>query len=385
MATPSPTRAKGKRWSLVVAVILIVPTAFLIPSVDRHLRGTAILTRLTDPAERGGITLYRQHPVTVSDWHIATSQGDIPANRYAPADLADPPVLVLLHGVQYLGIEEPRMIAFARAIAASGLEVVTPLLPKIARFEVSTDSIEIIGQTAKLLHERHGHPVCVVGMSFSGGLALVAAADRRYAGHIGCVVAVGAHDDMERVSRFFATGEAPRPDGSVLHRAPHEYGSLVLIASAPEDFFAPADVPAAKQVLDTLLRTERIDAARPEARTLSPAGMAIMERIFNRDREPFREQLLASITRRRETMRAVSPHDRLAQIHVPVILIHGSGDDIIPPTETEWLAEGLPPRYREEVLVTPLLSHVTVEKQVTSLDRIRVVHAMAEILDAAER
>ncbi len=373
------------RFKLALFGILVAATAVTVPTADRHLRAAGILSRLTDPAERGGFTVYRHHEVTASDWQIPTSEGLIPAHRYSPADIPGAPALVLLHGVQYLGIEEPRMISFAEAIAGSGIEVVTPLLAKIARFEVSPESIAIIGQTAKLLHNRHGHPVCIVGMSFSGGLALMAATDPRYAEHIGCVVAIGAHDDMERVSRFFATGEAPRPDGTVLHRAPHEYGSLILIASAPEDFFPAEDVPAARQALGTLLRTESIDAARPETKALSPAGMAIMERVFHRDRESFRRQLLASIERRRTEMQAVSPHTKLGQIRVPVILIHGTGDDIIPPSETEWIAQGLPQRYREEVLVTPLLSHVTVEKIVTSADRWKVVHAMAEILEQAER
>ena len=42
-------------------------------------------------------------------------------------------------------------------------------------------------------------------MSFAGGLSLLAAADPRFAEDVGFVVAVGAHHDLARVSRFFAT------------------------------------------------------------------------------------------------------------------------------------------------------------------------------------
>jgi pimeloyl-ACP methyl ester carboxylesterase len=374
-----------RRAKLTLFGVLLAALFAGAPTADRHARAAAILTRLTAPAANGGMAEYREHEVEVRSFAFNSGANYVPAKRYVPRGVDDPPVIILLHGVQFLGIEEPRMAAFARAIAAGGVEVVTPLLADIARFHVSPASIDVIGDTAKLLHAERKEPVGIVGMSFAGGLALVAATDPRYAEHIAFVAAIGAHHDMERTARFFATGEAPRPDGTVLHRAPHEYGSLVLIASVPEDFFPAADVPVAKQVLDTLIRAESIDAARPGAKALSPAAMAIMERIFNRDHAFFREQLLASIARRREEMQAVSPRGKLAQIRVPVILIHGAGDDIIPPPETEWLARELPAKYREQVLITPLLSHVDLETQVTAADRWKVVHAMAEILDEAER
>jgi pimeloyl-ACP methyl ester carboxylesterase len=376
---------RRRKTALAVAVVALGSLALVAPSADRHARAAGILTRLTTPNASGGFVDYREHEVEVRTFSFTSGGNHIPAKRYVPRGVERPPVVILLHGVQYLGIEEPRMAAFATAIAAGGVEVVTPLLPDIARFSVSPASIDIIGETAKLIHAERKKPVGIIGMSFSGGLALVAAADPRYSKHISFVAAVGAHHDMERTARFFATGEAPRPDGTVLRRAPHEYGALVLIAAAPEDFFPAKDVPAARRVLNTLLQTESIAAARPESKALSPAGIAIMEKIFDRDREAFREQLLASVAMRRAAMQAVSPRDKLGQIRVPVILIHGTGDDIIPPSETEWLAHEVPPQFLEERLITPLLSHVDVESRVTAADRAKVVHAMAEILEEAER
>jgi pimeloyl-ACP methyl ester carboxylesterase len=381
--------AKARKTLVIAAAAVLLPTVLLLPTADRYARATGVLTRLTSGEQASGLAAYRHHVVDMyADMTIPPPGDDslgVPAKRYVPRGVTKPPVVILLHGVQFLGIEEPRMIAFAKAIAASGVEVVTPLLPRIARFQVSALEVELIGSTARLLHQQRGKPAGVVGMSFSGGLALVAATDPRYAKHISFVAAVGAHHDMERTARFFATGEAPRPDGSTLRRTPHEYGALVLIASAPADFFPAQDVPAAARVLNTLLQTESIDAARPESKALSPAALVIMNRIFVRDRKYFRDALLASIARRQPEMQAVSPRGKLHLIRVPVVLIHGTGDDIIPPSETEWLAREVPPQYLEESLITPLLSHVDVNSRVTAADRAKVVHAMAEILQEAER
>jgi len=66
------------------------------------------------------------------------------------------------------------------------------------------ESIATLGAAAHELRGRsQGRRVGMMGMSFAGGLALVAAADPTYAEDIGFVVSVGGHDDLGRVLRFF--------------------------------------------------------------------------------------------------------------------------------------------------------------------------------------
>src|SRR5436853_264293 len=81
------------------------------------------------------------------------------------------------------------------------------------------------------------HPVGVLGLSFCGGLALMADADERYKPDIAFVVSVGGHDAMARVARFLASGKTARPDGSSVTMLPHEYGALVLVYSQVSRFF----------------------------------------------------------------------------------------------------------------------------------------------------
>ena len=71
---------------------------------------------------------------------------------------------------------------------------------------------------------------------------MLAASDPQYAPSIAWVASVGGYYDLAHVLRFFATGEAVRPDGSVEHLQPHEYGPLIVVYDEPQDFFAPQDV-----------------------------------------------------------------------------------------------------------------------------------------------
>ena len=64
---------------------------------------------------------------------------------------------------------------------------------------------------------------------------------------------------------------------------------------------------------------------------------------------------------------------------VPVYLLHGSADSVIPPSETEWAGlelEGAPHR----ALVSPLLEHVSVEGKAGLYDQFELVDFMSRLL-----
>jgi 2-oxoglutarate dehydrogenase E1 component len=86
-----------------------------------------------------------------------------------------------------------------------------------------------------------------MGMSFGGGIALLTAADPRFAERVSFVVAVGAHDDLPRVTRFFMTQEIKDPDGKVFPVKPHAYGAMVVVRSHVDRFFPPGDAAIAGQ------------------------------------------------------------------------------------------------------------------------------------------
>jgi pimeloyl-ACP methyl ester carboxylesterase len=110
----------------------------------------------------------------------------------------------------------------------------------------------------------------------------------------------------------------------------------------------------------------------------------MMQRVFAHDVSYFREKILASAEKHKAEYDQVSPHGKLAGITAPVLLLHGAGDDVIPPAETEWLAREIPARYRDEVLITPAISHVEMGEKPTTWDQFRVVHFLAKMIERAE-
>ena len=348
-----------------------------------YLRAAGLLLRIEDPEHSGRIGSIHTYPIEESLTEIRTPSSKIRARQYLPKGLANAPGMLVVHGVHHLGIDDPRLVAFARALSSSGIQVLTPELPSLTNYQVDERSIDIIGFTARDLAQTLHQKVGILGISFGGGLSLLAASNPRYERYIRFVVSVGAHDDLERVSQFFVANQIGRPDGTTLQMAAHEYGPLVLIYSHVQDFFPPAECATAHEALRLLL-WEKVDESKKQAAHLSPASRARMELLYSRHIDPLAEEMKQVIAQHRAEMTAVSPHGHLGSLHVPVLLLHGSADNVIPPTELLWLEQDVPTADMVSALVTPVLSHVSLEGKPTLADNLRLVRFMAKMLELVD-
>jgi dienelactone hydrolase len=362
-----------------IALALLVALLGLWHPVGAHLRAASFLLRFMDPDGHSLLADIHRHPIDEVAFDLPGSR----ARLYLPTDLARPPGMVLVHGVHFKGIDEPRLQRFARTVAASGIAVLTPELNELCDYRVEPASIDTIGAAAKALSAKVGTRVGVMGLSFAGGLSLLAAMDPRYESTIAFVVTIGAHDDLGRVLRFYASNEASRPDGTMMSLQAHPYGPVIVLYSHAEDFFAPADVVAARDALRAWLH-EDWGGARARATGLSTDGAEKMGRVFARDTAALTPLLRDEIARLEPAFAAVSPGSRLGALHVPAFLLHGAGDSVIPSTETEWLARDAPRAMLRDVLVSRAIEHVELESKTPLREELALVHFMSDVLDAAE-
>ena len=382
---PWQGRNPSHKVRLIAWLLLLVPVlvAVLYPIAQNYLRAASLLDRIANPQDTSWIANYDLHPVDVQDTSFDFRGKTIPARVYTPRGVGFAPGIVVVHGMHELGINEPRLVGFARSLAASGFFVMTPLVPGIADYRVQAQSADLIGTAAQSFAQQINVPrVGVLAISFSGGLALVAASEPEYAPSIAWVASVGGYYDLAHVLRFFADGDAVRPDGTVEHLAPHEYGPLIVVYDEPQDFFSAHDAPFARQALKLLLAGKGKDS---EALTkkMSPAGQQIMQEIYHKHRQALAPAILAEVEKRRDELAAASPAGRLRFVQCPVLLLHGSDDTIIPPTETSWLERDLPKENLVSALVSPAIGHVEVGSKVSLRDRLALVNWMAAMIRVA--
>ena len=387
MTQPSPAVTQKKsptRHKLLKILLLLLAIALLLlwPSAREHVRAMSLLARMSQ--QKNWIARLDQHPYEIQTLTFNSTTGLSRARLYFPTNIENPPAMVVVPGLHQLGINEPRLVNFAKSLAESGVEVLTPQVDALANYRVEPQSIDLIGTSAQFLSHRAGERVGVLGLSFAGGLSLMAAADPKYADDISFVAAVGAQDDVQRVEHYLVEGQTRLPDGRLLTTPPNEYGWLIVIYSHPEDFFAPADVEGARESLRLLLH-EDVKQANARATRLSPEGQRVMKEIFDGHRELFRDKLLADLDKHKAEAVAVSPHDHIQNLKAKVLLVHGEGDDVIPPSETEWLSRDIPKGDLQEALISRAISHVSLEEAPGWRDQVAVIHWIALMLKDADQ
>lgn len=314
----------------------------------------------------------RPQVVTTRDFDVPARHGAIHARLFVPAAPSGA-TIAIIPGVHGGGVDEPRMNALSRQFAANGLRVLIAPLPELRAYTIrprSTDDVEDVALW--LSAQRDLAPsgrIGLVGVSFAGGLALVAAGRPSLANKLVLVAAMGTHGDLPRAMRYLCTGVLP--DGTV--QPPHDYGSVVILLAGLHHFVPTDQIEPLRHAILTFLDASSYDQTDPaksaalfaDAERLGDALPApardVMRWVNERDVKTLGPKLLPYLEELGGAD-ALSP-ERSPATSVPVFLLHGAHDNVIPYTETPLVAAYLRAHGNTRVtsLLTPLISHANVE------------------------
>lgn len=370
-------------YSLLVAGLVV----FLLtgwPFIKDHLEAIAVLDQISGQPVPLIVGDAVAHSISTEELTLNIESGAIRSRMYLPEDKPNAPALIVLHGVHHLGIDEPRLEAFAAAMASSGIRVLTPELPDIKDYHVDSTSVKTIGESVQWFARKTGAPVGVMGLSFSGGLALVAAADPLYKPDFKFVFAVGSQDSMGRVAQYYRTNEDDLPNGTKELLPAHEYGPLVLEYEYVEDFVPPVDIAPIRAVLRAHLYE---DKAAEQAASLKLDDRQKKEALELMDATSTKTRTLIANANSKHAaeMAGLSPRGKLKTMTTPVYLLHGQADNIIPSAETLWMASELPSETLQAMLVSPVISHIDFEgARPGAWDEWKLLHFFALVMHATE-
>ena len=119
---------------------------------------------------------------------------------------------------------------------------------------------------------------------------------------------------------------------------------------------------------------------------MTPADQEVMQHIYQKQRESFAPAILAEIDKRRDQLAAASPAGHLRFLHdacAAAARLRRHSDS----SHRIALAEARHPRRSIllDALVSPAISHVEVDSQVTLRDRLALVHWMACLIREARK
>jgi len=322
---------------------------------------------------------WRNGATGIREEEVEVQRGDrpVPATLFSPRHGWSPiPGWVVLHGVTRPGRHHPTLLRFVRALAGTGATVLVPEVPEWRELELAPDeAAATIRESVLYLAGREGtlsDRIGVMGFSLGVPQVLGAATDPSLRGSLRCVAGFGGYGDLDRTVHFLFHGKHAW-EGRVHQADPDPYGRWILggnyLTRVPgfedaEDV-AHALLSLAKEAGDLQvgaweacydsIKERLINHVHPSRHQLfrafaPPAGQAPPEGLGNR--------LARGLA---DAARAATPYSEplsfLDRIPVPVRLVHGRGDRLIPFSESLRLAEAFPPDADIRVYLTGLFSH----------------------------
>lgn len=277
---------------------------------------------------------------------------------YRPVGRRPLGAVLVVPGLHYLGPADPRLDRFCRILAHAGNVVLCPFLPDFSRLRVGPDLGPDASKALDALLALPDRPQDVapgvLSISFGSRPAAEVAATRP---EVGNLILFGGFADFRDAIRFCIAGaDDPGRAHDPLNRPAVYLNLLEHLEPGPRDpeCFAEA-------CFEFVRRTWGKPEMKPkEAHT--PVARALAEGLP--DAELFLQATgvaeggveigLAALERGGPDFEYLDPRPWLSQVQVPVTVIHGREDDVIPFEHAERLAS-MAPRSRH--LVTGIYAH----------------------------
>jgi dienelactone hydrolase len=373
------------RTLAAAGVVVVTVAAVRAPCCRSYTRAAALIVRMAGLQGPVADALdWEREAVAVSDTQVPSRHGALRARLYVPDRFRR--AIVLVAGVNALGIDEPRLYGLAHELANVGYAVLTPELPDLQRYDITPRTTDMIEDAAVWLSNQprlaRGGRVGMVGISFAGGLSVVAAGRPALRDRAAFVCSFGGHANFQRVLRFLCTGLEPAPPtggrragapSAERLRRPHDYGVVIILLGGADRVVPPEQVEPLRAAILTYLRAshydlidkrkarETFDQARRMADALPEPARTFMKQVNDRDVEGLGRTFLPLIDQASQSP-ALSP-DASPAPACPVYILHGADDNVVPAVESQWLGRYLEGRTRTRTLLSRIITHAELNSE----------------------
>ena len=262
--------------------------------------------------------------------------GTAQANIYRPKDGERHASLLIIPGAAPRGLDDPRVIRLAEFAARLGFVVMIPELPDLMQGIVHPGELEGIVAAHQFLQRQpfvDPERIGVLGFSVGGGLALVAAADRRIREEVALVGSFGGYYDLRELV-IAATSGTVRLDGKSQPWEPSRHTLKVLRRS----------VLHTVEDADERRALERALEGEVHPSVLSPEARLMHDLVAGSDPQRARDLLKDSLPRLASMLDRLSPQSNLDALQADVFLVHSKEDPLIPYIESRNLRDALEAR-----------------------------------------
>ena len=342
---------------IVVISLLIIIVLLFFGQIKRGALSLLILADSVRPPEKAMMGKILPDP-KVTTVRVSSRGKRVQADLYAPRSGKAHPPLLLVHGADPSGKDEPQLVLLAKNLARAGFLVLVPDLTGLKTFKPRVADAEDILQSflflSRLKQARPGG--CMMGISYGVGPMLLAAADKRIRDSVRVVVSFGGYYDMRQVLLFAMTGYYEYGGESGYVRPVEPFRWMVLYKNL-DVLDSASDQGTLKKIIEKRNRYE-LQEAESLAKQLGPEGRAVYRFMLNTRQEDFGvlyEQLPIAL---REYIFFMSPARAVSYVKGYWIIAHGMEDYAIPYTESLRLANAIGDEERVHLALLPQFTHV---------------------------
>ena len=381
-----------RRTSLALGLLVLAATGYL--ALHDYVRGAAFVIQaagMQGPART--VAEWTTDDVAESSTVVPWRGGTLRGRVYRPGRNEGPATL-LVPGVHAGGIDEPRLVQFARDVAGTGRTVVTAEVPDLKQYRVTPQATDMIEDAVRWLSDRPDlrgdGRVGMMGISFAGGLSVVAAGRPSLRDRVAFVMSFGGHGNLPRTLRYLCGGSSRDSQPP-----PHDYGVAIVLLGVADRVVPAPQVQPLREAIQAFLHASHVDMidkpraqvefarAKSMAEALDDPARTLMRHVNDRDVARLGPILLPHASALGGDA-ALSPENAPPPA-APVYLLHGTDDNVIPAIESKLLGDALSARgVRVRYLATPLITHAEVDRAAAARATWDLVAFWANLLDEGQ-
>ena len=298
-----------------------------------------------------------------NSFYVNTEQERTQCDFYKVANGRARGLIVFIHGMNVLDTRDARLIKLATSFNRIGLDVIMPRIPSIAQLEIKIGQIEIISRLLLAIGKKRNLSLPngkfgLVSISFSGGLVFLSNLNSETKKYVNAMLLIGSFASVSSVTNFLLYRDNIDDYGKNIMlynfvRYLHPLGKNI-----EQYFYLSAICASLKNTpKKTELRRKTEQLVRVQ-KGFSKKEEALLDVVLREKTYLKKNWYKATKYGAREIYDELNPVKYVDKIDVPIILVHGLNDPVIPASESVLLAQKL--RKKKKVHrfnLTSLLGH----------------------------